>query len=117
LHRRSHDLSAPAFRDAIDRIVEGGHRRGLSVTMHAVSAAQAAGWLAMGFDELVLTADIELLRGAFAELISGARDAIGAEPARSGPYAIYGGRPEPDGQGGRKGALPTPPDLGASGPA
>ncbi len=33
--------------------------------MHAVRPDQAARWSKMGFDELVLTADIELLRTAF----------------------------------------------------
>lgn len=93
------DLSSPAFRDAIDRIVASGHRHGLSVTMHAVSAAQVPGWLALGFDELVLTTDIELLRGAFADLIGRARAAIGMEPGRSdAPFAPYGGRSEGDGR-------------------
>jgi 4-hydroxy-2-oxoheptanedioate aldolase len=47
-------------------IIASGHAVGLPVTMHAVRPDQAPRWLDMGFDELVLTADIELLRTAFA---------------------------------------------------
>jgi 2-keto-3-deoxy-L-rhamnonate aldolase RhmA len=67
------DQAAPEFRAAIAAIVAAGHANGLPVTMHAVAAHRAAEWIALGFDELVLTTDIELLRGAFAELIDGAR--------------------------------------------
>jgi hypothetical protein len=41
--------------------------------MHAVRADQASRWLEMGFDELVLTADIELLRAAFGTAVEQAR--------------------------------------------
>ena len=41
--------------------------------LHAVRADQAAGWRAMGFDELVLTADIELIRSAFETLVAKVR--------------------------------------------
>jgi 4-hydroxy-2-oxoheptanedioate aldolase len=85
------DLSGDIFQQAIRRIVDAGHRQKLPVTMHAVSAAQAAEWVAMGFDELVMTTDIELLRGAFAGLISGARKGIGAEQEiRPASVAAYG---------------------------
>ena len=40
-------------------------RAGVPVTMHAVRPEEAAGWFEMGFDEVVLTADIELIRSAF----------------------------------------------------
>lgn len=85
------DQAAPEFRAAIAAIVAAGHARGLPVTMHAVAARQAAAWIALGFDELVLTTDIELLRGAFAELIDGARRAVAgettlAQPATMGAY-------------------------------
>jgi hypothetical protein len=49
------------------------HAAGLPVTMHAVRADQSRRWLAMGFDELVLTADIELLRSAFATRVAQVR--------------------------------------------
>ena len=75
---------------AISAIVANGHANALPVTMHAVAANRAAHWVGLGFDELVLTADIEALRGAFADLLSGARAAIAGEaasaPATRGAY-------------------------------
>jgi 4-hydroxy-2-oxoheptanedioate aldolase len=59
------DRDAPAFREALGSIVSAGREAGIGLTMHAVSADQAPRWLELGFDELVLTADIELLRSAF----------------------------------------------------
>jgi hypothetical protein len=41
--------------------------------MHAVRPDQSPKWLDMGFDELVLTADIELLRTAFATQVAQVR--------------------------------------------
>ena len=41
-------------------------------------------WVEAGFDELVLTTDIELLRGAFAELIGSARTATESDGASVG---------------------------------
>jgi 2-keto-3-deoxy-L-rhamnonate aldolase RhmA len=67
------DLSAPAYTEAVAAILAAGHANGLPVTMHAVGAGQAAGWVTQGFDELVLTADIEVLRRGFADLLQGAR--------------------------------------------
>jgi 4-hydroxy-2-oxoheptanedioate aldolase len=60
------DRYDPRLSDALQKIVAAGHSAGLPVTMHAVSPDQVSRWLDMGFDELVLTADIELLRSAFA---------------------------------------------------
>ena len=71
------DLSAPEFTRAIERIIAAAHDHGLPATMHAVPANQAANWAAMGFDELVVTTDIELLRKAFAELKGEAERALG----------------------------------------
>ncbi len=87
------DQSAPSFAKAVAEIVAAGHANGLPVTMHAVSASQAATWAAMEFDELVLTTDIELLRAAFADLIDGARRSIAGEIAAV-PSALgaYGAR-------------------------
>ncbi len=56
---------APRFAEALKTIVDAGHAAKVPVTMHAVRPDEAPKWLAMGFDDLVLTADIELLRGAF----------------------------------------------------
>ena len=75
------DLTAPVFHDAVARIVDSGHRHGLPVTMHAVAAKDAARMVSIGFDELVLTADIELLRSAFGQIVDGARRAIGGDTA------------------------------------
>jgi 4-hydroxy-2-oxoheptanedioate aldolase len=57
------DRSAPRFSAALDDIVAAGHTGGIPVTQ----------WLARGFDEIVLPADVELLRGAFAREIRDAR--------------------------------------------
>jgi 4-hydroxy-2-oxoheptanedioate aldolase len=63
------------FVDTLRTIVAAGHAANLPVSMHAVRADQTARWLDMGFDELVLTADIELIRTAFATLVAeGRRD-------------------------------------------
>jgi 2-keto-3-deoxy-L-rhamnonate aldolase RhmA len=67
--------SAPVYQDALAAILAAGHARGLPVTMHAVSARQVAGFVAQGYDELVLTADIEVLRRGFADLVQAGRDA------------------------------------------
>jgi hypothetical protein len=41
--------------------------------MHAVSADKVPHWIAMGFDELVMTADIEALRATFGSLVGAGR--------------------------------------------
>jgi hypothetical protein len=46
--------------------------------MHAVRAEDAGRWVKMGFDELVLTADIELIRGAFEGNVARARQLVSA---------------------------------------
>ncbi len=63
----------PAYAEAVKKIVAAGHAAKIPVSMHAVRADQALRWLEMGFDELVLTADIELLRSAFGTLVTEAR--------------------------------------------
>lgn len=55
----------PRYVDALMSIVDAGHSAGLPVTMHAVRPQEASRWIEMGFDELVLTSDIQLLRTAF----------------------------------------------------
>ena len=69
------DPSHPRFTDAIKAIIAAGHAAKVPVTMHAVSGDQVAGWLEMGIDEVVLTADIELIRAAFAKNVEQARAA------------------------------------------
>jgi 4-hydroxy-2-oxoheptanedioate aldolase len=64
------DRADPRFADALQSIITSGHAAALPVTMHAVRPDQARQWLDMGFDELVLTADIELLRTAFATQVA-----------------------------------------------
>jgi 4-hydroxy-2-oxoheptanedioate aldolase len=67
------DRDDPRFADALRSIVASGHAAGLPVTMHAVRPDQGPRWLEMGFDELVLTVDIELLRTAFATQVAQVR--------------------------------------------
>ncbi len=55
----------PQYVEVLQEIVTAGHNVGLPVTMHAVRPDEAARWLEMGFDDVVLTADIELLQTAF----------------------------------------------------
>ena len=55
----------PRFARALQSILDAGHAAGVPVTMHAVRPEEAAGWFKTGFDEVVLTADIELIRSAF----------------------------------------------------
>ena len=83
------DRTPPVFDEALKRIVAAGHDAGLPVTMHAVGPELAASMVEFGFDELVLTTDIELLQGAFASLLTRTRATIKktvpAETAK-GPY-------------------------------
>jgi 4-hydroxy-2-oxoheptanedioate aldolase len=67
------DREDPAYGDALRKILAAGKAAGIPVTMHAVRAEHASRWMEMGFDELVLTADIELLRSAFASQVTAAR--------------------------------------------
>jgi len=66
----------PRYAEAVKTIVAAGHAAKVPVTMHAVAADRVRRWLDMGFDELVLTADIEVLRGAFETLVTAARSEI-----------------------------------------
>jgi 4-hydroxy-2-oxoheptanedioate aldolase len=54
----------PRYEKALKKIIDAGHKAKIPVTMHAVRPDEARKWLDIGFDELVLTADIELLRNA-----------------------------------------------------
>jgi len=65
----------PRFAEPLRKIVAAGHAAGLPVSMHAVPAEQTSKWLEMGFDEVVLTADIELIRTAFGTMVAEARRA------------------------------------------
>jgi 4-hydroxy-2-oxoheptanedioate aldolase len=61
------------FAEAIKKIISSGHAAKVPVTMHAVRADEAAGWVEAGVDEVVLTADIELIRSAFQSQVERAR--------------------------------------------
>jgi 4-hydroxy-2-oxoheptanedioate aldolase len=81
------DRDAAAVQDAIRAIATAGRASGISLAMHAVRPDQGARWLDLGFDQLVLTADIELLRSAFE---TGVRTLRGQGPAPT--LAPYGRR-------------------------
>jgi 2-keto-3-deoxy-L-rhamnonate aldolase RhmA len=72
------DRSGPGFRAALDAIVAAGRASDIPVVMHAVVAADAGKWLAMGFSELVLTADVEVLRSGLRAQLATARAIAGA---------------------------------------
>jgi 2-keto-3-deoxy-L-rhamnonate aldolase RhmA len=82
------DRDVSQFTNTLDRILDAGHDAGVPVTMHAVAPDQARRWVEMGFDELVLSGDIALLREAF----QGGVSVLRGENAR-GPIGIYG-RPD-----------------------
>lgn len=67
------DRAAPAFVAAVDRIRDIGHAAGLPVTMHAVVGSESPRWFDAGWDEVVLPADIDLLRAGFRVQIDEAR--------------------------------------------
>jgi 4-hydroxy-2-oxoheptanedioate aldolase len=67
------DRSDARFTDALKAIIAAGHAARVPVTMHAVPGDKVAGWLRMGIDEVVLTADIELIRAAFTKSVEQAR--------------------------------------------
>jgi len=70
------DRSHANFDKALRRIIEASHAAGIPTTMHAVSSAEVSRMIDMGFDELVLTADIGVLRRAFAADLCSARAQI-----------------------------------------
>lgn len=69
------DRGDPRYTDALKKIIAAGHVAKVPVTMHAVRGDQVSGWLDMGIDEVVLTADIELIRTAFQTQVEQARRA------------------------------------------
>jgi 4-hydroxy-2-oxoheptanedioate aldolase len=71
------DRSGESFRAALRAIVDAAHAGGVLAIQHAVRGEQAAGWFEFGFDEVVLTADIDLLRQAFAAHLAAARGSGG----------------------------------------
>ena len=83
------DRGDPRYMEALKTIVAAGRANGIPVTMHAVRAEDAAGYAGMGFDELVLTADIELIRGAFEGIVARAREATGGPSAAAAGRGMY----------------------------
>jgi 4-hydroxy-2-oxoheptanedioate aldolase len=67
------DWSDKRFTEALKKIISAGHAAKVPVTMHAVRGDQVAGWVEVGMDEVVLTADIELIRSAFQMQVKRAR--------------------------------------------
>jgi 2-keto-3-deoxy-L-rhamnonate aldolase RhmA len=78
------DRESGAFHDAIAGIVSAGREAGIGLTMHAVTPDEGRRWIEVGFDELVLTADIALLRSAFESGVGALRGQAADE--RLGPY-------------------------------
>jgi 2-keto-3-deoxy-L-rhamnonate aldolase RhmA len=76
--------SSGEFEKALRKIVQASHAAGLPAVMHAVTSAQIRPMIELGFDELVLTADVGLLQRAFAEDVAAARAAI--EVGRATPH-------------------------------
>jgi 4-hydroxy-2-oxoheptanedioate aldolase len=72
------DRSAPAFGAALAGIVAASRTVGIPAVMHAVKAQDAGRWLALGFSELVLTADVEVLRSGLRSQLLAARDILAA---------------------------------------
>ena len=71
----------------------------LPVVLHAVKPNEVGHWIQMGFDELVLTADIEVLRLGFQGQLATAREAIDHKErpvsAVIGPYGQARRPPRP----------------------
>ena len=79
------DPSGPAYDAALRRIREAARATGISAVLHAVRGHEAEARRSEGFDELVLPADIGLLRGAFSTELAVARGGT-VEPY--GPYGL-----------------------------
>jgi 4-hydroxy-2-oxoheptanedioate aldolase len=82
------DREGTTFRDTLEGIVAAGRQAGIDLTMHAVAPQDADRWVDLGFDELVLSADIQLLRSAFEDGVARLRG-----QAPSGGLGAYGSRP------------------------
>jgi 4-hydroxy-2-oxoheptanedioate aldolase len=67
------DRSRSAFTDALRRIVDAAHAADVAAIQHAVRGEQAQTWFDFGFDEVVITADIDQLRQSFAAHLAAAR--------------------------------------------
>jgi 4-hydroxy-2-oxoheptanedioate aldolase len=67
------DRSGETYAAALRRILAAGHAAGIPVTLHAVLPEEAAAVFEEGFDEVVLTADVFLLRAAMADHVARTR--------------------------------------------
>lgn len=65
--------TSPVVALAMLRIRDAGHAAGLPVTLHAVRGEDAPRRFAEGFDEVVLPADVDLLRSAFVRQVRAGR--------------------------------------------
>jgi 4-hydroxy-2-oxoheptanedioate aldolase len=88
------DRADARFDDALDAILAAGRRASIGVTLHAVSAADGERWHERGFDELVLSADIQLLRTAFEDGVARLRGRASASTI--GAYGRREERPAPE---------------------
>jgi len=68
--------SGKKFERALERIIAASHAANIPAVMHAVSPEQTGEMIDLGFDELVLPADIAVLRRAFADNVAAARAKI-----------------------------------------
>ena len=64
-----------SFEAALQRILDAAHRVGIACVLHAVPPDSVALRAAQGFDEVVLPADIGILRASFAAQLAHARAA------------------------------------------
>ena len=78
------ERTLPAFDEALVKIISAGHAAGLPVTMHAVRPDRLGAMIDLGFDEIVLSTDIEVLRSSFAAQIAHVRGTAAA------PVGAYG---------------------------
>lgn len=67
------ERSGPAFSAACARILQAAKTSGIGATMHAVRGGDLGLWRAAGWDEVVLPADMDLLRAAFREQVGAGR--------------------------------------------
>ena len=78
------DRTRQEFTDALRGIVEAAHAAGVTAIQHAVRGEQAQAWFDFGFDEVVITADIDQLRQSFAAHVAAARGELAST------FAAYG---------------------------
>lgn len=75
--------TGPIFSAAVDRIASAAFGCGIAATMHAVKGGEVAAWRSRGFQDVILIADISLLRDS---LDLEVRVARGLDDVAHGPY-------------------------------